>query len=55
MDRMDVENCYTIPVKITGMTEYGVSFEALMAGTVAPPPEGADSISHSKELQPDRS
>ena len=23
------------------MTEYGVSFEALMAGQVAPPPEGA--------------
>lgn len=25
----------------TGMTEYGVSFGALMSGTVAPPPEGA--------------
>jgi hypothetical protein len=27
--------------KITEMTEYGVSFEALIAGKVAPPPEGA--------------
>ncbi|HXV62251.1 MAG TPA: hypothetical protein VEK15_16240, partial [Vicinamibacteria bacterium] len=32
---------YEYTVKITGMTEYGVSFEALMAGDTAPPPEGA--------------
>jgi hypothetical protein len=32
---------YEYTVKFTGMTEYGVSFEALMAGTTLPPPEGA--------------
>ena len=32
---------YEYTVKLTGMTEYGVSFEALMAGTAAPPLEGA--------------
>ena len=42
MDTMSVgELLYDYTVKLTGMTEYGVSFEALMAGTVAPPPEGA--------------
>ncbi len=35
------ELLYEYTVKLTGMTEYGVSFEALMAGTAAPPPEGA--------------
>jgi hypothetical protein len=35
------ELLYEYTVNITGMTEYGVSFEALMAGTAAPPPEGA--------------
>lgn len=28
-------------VKLTGMTDYGISLDALMAGQVAPPPEGA--------------
>jgi len=32
---------YEYTVKFTGMTEYGVSLESLMAGKVAPPPEGA--------------
>jgi hypothetical protein len=32
---------YEYTLKFTGMTEYGVSLESLMAGTVAPPPEGA--------------
>jgi hypothetical protein len=31
---------YEYTVKLTGMTEFGVSFEALMTGT-PPPPEGA--------------
>ena len=35
------ELLYEYTVKITGMTEYGVSLESLMAGEVAPPPEGA--------------
>jgi hypothetical protein len=35
------ELLYEYTGKITGMTEYGVSFEALMAGTAVPPPEGA--------------
>jgi Protein of unknown function (DUF3237) len=35
------ELLYEYTVKLTGMTEYGVSFQALMAGTAAPPPEGA--------------
>ena len=32
---------YEYTVKFTGMTEYGVSLESLMAGDEAPPPEGA--------------
>lgn len=32
---------YEYTVKLTGLTEYGFSLEALMAGTAAPPPEGA--------------
>lgn len=35
------ELLYELTLNITGMTEYGVSFEALMAGEVPPPPEGA--------------
>jgi hypothetical protein len=35
------EVLYEYTVKLTGMTEYGVSFEALLAGTAPPPPEGA--------------
>lgn len=35
------ELLYEYTVKLTGLTEYGVSFGDLMAGTVAPPPEGA--------------
>ena len=35
------ELLYEYTVKISGMTEYGVSFEALMAGGIAPPPGGA--------------
>lgn len=35
------ELLYEYTAKITGMTEYGVSFADLMAGTTAPPPEGA--------------
>jgi len=35
------ELLYEYTVKITRMTEYGVSLESLMAGGVAPPPEGA--------------
>jgi hypothetical protein len=35
------ELLYEYTLKVTGMTQYGVSFEALMAGKVAPPPEGA--------------
>ena len=34
------ELMYEYTLNITGMTEYGVSFEALMSGQV-PPPEGA--------------
>ena len=42
MATVDVgELLYEYTVKITGMTEYGFSFEALMAGAAAPPPEGA--------------
>ena len=42
MGTIDVgELLYEYTVKLTGMIEYGVSFEALMAGTTAPPPEGA--------------
>lgn len=32
---------YDYTVKLAGMTEYGASFQSLMAGTAAPPPEGA--------------
>jgi Protein of unknown function (DUF3237) len=35
------ELLYEYTVKFTGLTEYGVSFESLMAGEVAPPPPGA--------------
>lgn len=35
------ELLYEYTVNLTGMTEYGVSFADLMAGTAAPPPEGA--------------
>jgi hypothetical protein len=42
MSTIDVgELLYEYTVKFTGMTEYGVSFDSLMAGEVAPPPEGA--------------
>jgi hypothetical protein len=42
MGTIDVaELLYEYTVKLTGMTEYGVSFEALMAGAASPPPEGA--------------
>lgn len=42
MSTLDVgELIYEYTAKITGTTEYGISFEALMAGTAAPPPEGA--------------
>jgi hypothetical protein len=42
MDKIDVgELLYEYTVTLTGITEYGVSFAALMEGTVAPPPEGA--------------
>src|SRR5471030_2304092 len=35
------ELLYTVNLNITGMTEYGVSFEALMEGKAVPPVEGA--------------
>lgn len=35
------ELLYEYTVKFTGMTEYGVSLESLLAGELAPPPEGA--------------
>jgi hypothetical protein len=35
------ELLYDYTVKLTGVTEYGVSFAALSAGTAGPPPEGA--------------
>jgi len=42
MGTIDVgELLYEYTVKLSGMTEYGVSFEALMAGTATPPSEGA--------------
>jgi len=42
METMDVgELLYEYTVKLTGLTEYGVSFEGLLAGTTPPPPEGA--------------
>lgn len=42
MGTIDVgELLYEYTLKLTGMTEYGVSFAALTAGTDAPAPEGA--------------
>lgn len=42
MGTIDVgELLYEYTVSLTGITEYGVSFEGLMAGTTTPPPEGA--------------
>src|SRR5215470_849474 len=42
MDTMDVgELLYEYTVKLTGLTEYGVSFGDLMAGTTPPPLAGA--------------
>jgi hypothetical protein len=42
MGTMEVgELLYAYTVKLTGMTEYGISFADLMAGAAAPPPEGA--------------
>ena len=35
------EQLYEYKVKFTGVTEFGVSMDALMAGKTAPPPEGA--------------
>jgi hypothetical protein len=35
------ELLYEYTVKLAGITEYGVSLESLMAGTAAPPTEGA--------------
>ncbi len=35
------ELLYEYEVKFTGITEYGVSLESLVAGEAAPPPEGA--------------
>lgn len=35
------ELLYEYRVNLTGMTEYGISLESLMAGTAVPPPEGA--------------
>ena len=35
------ELLYDYTVKLTGTTEYGISFAALMSGTAVPPPEGA--------------
>jgi Protein of unknown function (DUF3237) len=35
------ELLYEYTVMITGMTDYGISLDSLMAGDVAPPPEGA--------------
>lgn len=42
MDTIDAGKLlYEYTVKLTGPTEYGVSSEALIAGTAAPRPEGA--------------
>ena len=42
MSTNEVEDLlYKVTLNITGMKEYGVSFEALMAGEAAPPVEGA--------------
>lgn len=35
------ELLYEYTCKVTGMTEFGTSFEALMSGQTPPPPEGA--------------
>ena len=35
------EHLYEVSVKFTGVSEFGVSMEALTAGKVPPPPEGA--------------
>jgi hypothetical protein len=35
------EQVYEVKAKFTGVTEFGVSMDALMAGETAPPPEGA--------------
>jgi hypothetical protein len=32
---------YEYTVKLTGMTDYGIGFDALMSGQAVPPPEGA--------------
>jgi hypothetical protein len=34
------EFLYEYTLNVTGMAEYGISFEALMTGKIAPPPEG---------------
>jgi len=42
MDTIEVgELLYEYTARLAGMTEYGVSFEALMAGMAPPPAEGA--------------
>lgn len=42
MGKIEVgELIYEATLQITGMTESGVSFEALMAGRVPPPAEGS--------------
>lgn len=42
MNKIDMgEPLYEYNLKITGMPEYGVSFEDLMSGKIPPPPEGA--------------
>lgn len=42
MSKIDVgELLYEYTLNITGLTEYGVSFEELISGKVPPPPEGA--------------
>lgn len=35
------ELLYDYTCKVTGISEFGLSFEALLGGTIAPPPEGA--------------
>lgn len=41
MDKVDMgEPLYEYTLRITGITEYGVSFGELISGKVAPPPEG---------------
>jgi hypothetical protein len=42
MSKIEIgELMYEYTLNITGMTEYGVSFEALLSGQVPVPPEGA--------------